>query len=149
MVQWLGLHMLTAEGPGSVPGQGTKILQAMWHGQKTNSQKKKIVQNKYEGQRPKQISPRTIPQFPVSLGSMCWMQPNFLCSISSIYNKHKSSRLIVLLWKLNEVIHTECLAWCLAHDKLLTHTGYSSHDRMQDAEAQKEASLDQGSTVYR
>ena len=29
MVQWLGLCAFTAEGMGSVPGQGTKILQAM------------------------------------------------------------------------------------------------------------------------
>ena len=29
-VQWLGL---TAEDPGSVPGQGTKIPQATWHDQ--------------------------------------------------------------------------------------------------------------------
>ena len=29
MVQWLGLHALTAEGPGSIPGRGTKIPQAM------------------------------------------------------------------------------------------------------------------------
>ena len=34
VVQWLGLHIFTAKGPGSVPGQGTKIPQAMWHGQK-------------------------------------------------------------------------------------------------------------------
>ena len=32
VVQWLGLHILTAEGPGSIPGQGTKILQAAQHG---------------------------------------------------------------------------------------------------------------------
>ena len=30
MVQWLGLCALTAEGVGSIPGQGTKILQAVW-----------------------------------------------------------------------------------------------------------------------
>ena len=29
-VQWLSLHTLTAEGLGSTPGRGTKILQAMW-----------------------------------------------------------------------------------------------------------------------
>ena len=29
VVQWLGLHTFTAEGPGSIPDQGTKILQAM------------------------------------------------------------------------------------------------------------------------
>ena len=32
-VQWLGLGTLTAEGPGSIPGRGTKIPQAMCHGQ--------------------------------------------------------------------------------------------------------------------
>ena len=26
-VQWLGLHAFTAEGAGSIPDQGTKILQ--------------------------------------------------------------------------------------------------------------------------
>ena len=30
VVQWLGLCALTAEGPGSVSGWGTKIPQAMW-----------------------------------------------------------------------------------------------------------------------
>ena len=34
MVQWLGLCTLTAEGPGSIPGQGTKIPQPVWCGQK-------------------------------------------------------------------------------------------------------------------
>ena len=29
MVQWLGLHALTAEDPGSIPGQGTKIPKAV------------------------------------------------------------------------------------------------------------------------
>ena len=27
VVQWLGLHAATAGGPGSIPGQGTKIGQ--------------------------------------------------------------------------------------------------------------------------
>ena len=31
-VQWLGLHALTAKGPGSIPGQGTRILQDKWCG---------------------------------------------------------------------------------------------------------------------
>ena len=30
MVQWLGLHSLTAKNSGLIPGWGTKILQAMW-----------------------------------------------------------------------------------------------------------------------
>ena len=34
VVQWLGLHALTAEGPGSIPGRGTKIPQAVQHGKK-------------------------------------------------------------------------------------------------------------------
>ena len=33
-VQWLGLHALTAQGPDSIPGQGTKIPQAARHSQK-------------------------------------------------------------------------------------------------------------------
>ena len=42
VVQWLGLHTLTAEGPGLTPSQGTKIPQAVQCGQK----KKKKVRNK-------------------------------------------------------------------------------------------------------
>ena len=34
VVQWLGLLAFTAEGTGSIPGQGTKIPQDAWHGQK-------------------------------------------------------------------------------------------------------------------
>ena len=34
MVQWLGLHALTAKGTGSIPGQGPKIPQAMRSNQK-------------------------------------------------------------------------------------------------------------------
>ena len=33
-VQGLGLGAFTAVGPGSIPGQGTKIPQATWHSQK-------------------------------------------------------------------------------------------------------------------
>ena len=40
-VQWSRLCIFTAEGPGSIPGQGTKIPQATWR-----SQKNKITQNK-------------------------------------------------------------------------------------------------------
>ena len=36
-VQWLGLLALTAEGPGSIPGPGTKIPQATQRGQKNQS----------------------------------------------------------------------------------------------------------------
>ena len=34
MVQELRLHASTAGGVGSIPGRGTKILHATWHGQK-------------------------------------------------------------------------------------------------------------------
>ena len=34
LVQWFGLIALTAEGLGSIPGQGTKIPQATWHKQR-------------------------------------------------------------------------------------------------------------------
>ena len=33
MVQWLTLHASSARGADSLPGWGTKILHAMWHGQ--------------------------------------------------------------------------------------------------------------------
>ena len=34
-VQWLKLSTFTAKDPGSISGQGTKTLQAMWHGTHT------------------------------------------------------------------------------------------------------------------
>ena len=33
-VQWLGLRTFIAKGPGSIPGQGTRIPQDAWHSQK-------------------------------------------------------------------------------------------------------------------
>ena len=36
MVQWLGFHISTAEGAGSIPSQGTKILQVTRWDQKQN-----------------------------------------------------------------------------------------------------------------
>ena len=44
MVQWLGLHSLTAKGLGSVPDWEAKILQATQSGQK----KKKKIKKKRE-----------------------------------------------------------------------------------------------------
>ena len=37
MVQWLGLRASTERGTGSIPGRGTKILQAAWCGQKSHT----------------------------------------------------------------------------------------------------------------
>ena len=39
--QWLGLHTFTAEGTGSIPGQGTKIPQAARHSQKNKTERNK------------------------------------------------------------------------------------------------------------
>ena len=44
-VQWLGLHALTAEGPDSIPGWGTKIPQAAESSQK-NPKKTKTLNQK-------------------------------------------------------------------------------------------------------
>ena len=41
-VQWLRLHASTAGGTGSIPGCGTKIPHAMWHGQKKKKKKKSM-----------------------------------------------------------------------------------------------------------
>ena len=38
-VQWLGLHVFTAKGPGSVFDQGTKILRAAQCGTKNENKK--------------------------------------------------------------------------------------------------------------
>ena len=43
-VRWLGLHTLTAEGPGLIPGWGTKIPQAA-HGAAKKKLKIKINNN--------------------------------------------------------------------------------------------------------
>ena len=40
-MEGLGLHALTMEGQGSIPGWGMKILQATWSKQQTNKQTKK------------------------------------------------------------------------------------------------------------
>ena len=37
--QWLGLHASIAAGTGSIPGEGTKIPHAMWHGKKNKLEK--------------------------------------------------------------------------------------------------------------
>ena len=42
-VQWLELCAFTTRGMGSVPGQGTKILQALWRSQK----KKKLNRKEF------------------------------------------------------------------------------------------------------
>ena len=42
VVWWLGLCSFTAKGPGSVPGWGTKILQALWRGQKYKQKTKAL-----------------------------------------------------------------------------------------------------------
>ena len=47
MIQWLGLCAFTAEGAGSIPGQGTKILQAVWCGKKKKEKKKTIGSQKW------------------------------------------------------------------------------------------------------
>ena len=50
VVQWLGLHAFTAEGPGSIPSQGTKIPQARQHGQK--KKKNAYVSNATSSNKP-------------------------------------------------------------------------------------------------
>ena len=38
--QWLQLGIFTTEGTGLIPGQGTKILQALWHCQEKKNKKR-------------------------------------------------------------------------------------------------------------
>ena len=46
MVQWLGLHTFTAKGPGSSPGRETKVLRAVWPGQKRKKKKRQTTTKK-------------------------------------------------------------------------------------------------------
>ena len=48
-VQWLGLGALTAEGPGSIPGRGTKILHAPQCGQKKKKRVGVFWAGRHEG----------------------------------------------------------------------------------------------------
>ena len=54
MVQWLGLHAFTAEGPGSIPSWGTKVPQAVQFGKK-----KKIRKQIKPGRKKQFIKPKT------------------------------------------------------------------------------------------
>ena len=45
MVLWLRFHASNAGGKDSIPGQGTKIPQAVWHGQKKKQKLKKKKKN--------------------------------------------------------------------------------------------------------
>ena len=48
VVQWLRLHASTAGGVGSIPGQGTKILHTVQHGQK-KKKKGMVVLSVFKG----------------------------------------------------------------------------------------------------
>ena len=60
VVQWLGLHASTAGGPGSIPGWGTKILQAAQHGQKKNPKKLQWDITSHQSEWPSSKSLQTI-----------------------------------------------------------------------------------------
>ena len=47
VIQWLGFCAFTAKGPGSTPGQGSKIQQAVWPKQKQNKMKQKKNQHDF------------------------------------------------------------------------------------------------------
>ena len=46
MVQWLRLCAFIAGGAGSIPGRGTRILHAVWRGQKIKKNPKNKQTNK-------------------------------------------------------------------------------------------------------
>ena len=46
MIQWLGLYASIAKGMVSIPGEETKILKVVWHGQK-----KKKIQRRKKGKK--------------------------------------------------------------------------------------------------
>ena len=48
VVQELGLHGLTAEGPGSILGHGARILHANWRSQKNKENKPHKIEARTE-----------------------------------------------------------------------------------------------------
>ena len=52
VVQWLGLCVFTAECAGSIPGWGTKIPQAMQHGQKKKKEESQCYHQPSQGSSP-------------------------------------------------------------------------------------------------
>ena len=83
VIQWLGLHIVTAKGPGSIPGGGTKIPQAAWHSQK----KKKREREKETKNRARIRSSNPTPGH-ISGEEHCskgYMHPNVHCS--AVYNR--------------------------------------------------------------
>ena len=57
MVQWLRLCSYSAGGMGSIPGRGTKIPRASWHGQK---KKKKYLKKKGKPEFRKKVHPAAV-----------------------------------------------------------------------------------------
>ena len=56
VVQWLGLDIFHCHGPGSIPGQGTKILQAAQCSQKKQAHQLLILPGINIENKPKSIS---------------------------------------------------------------------------------------------
>ena len=58
VVQWLGLHTFTVKGPGSIPGQGTKILHSCMvrPKNKTKPKNKQSRVNQHLGKIPRKYS---------------------------------------------------------------------------------------------
>ena len=50
-VQWVGFCALTAEGPGSIPGRGTKTLQACCSQKQTNKMPSSLIHISYLAER--------------------------------------------------------------------------------------------------
>ena len=65
MVHWLRHHDFTAEGPSSIPGQGTKISQATWDNQKKKKRKMENKNCKYEGDNVHYGQEQDIPEYKV------------------------------------------------------------------------------------
>ena len=59
MVQWVRLHASSARGAGLIPGQGTKILRALWCIQKESEMIEIVTEFRFHGNH-------------VTLGNQCY-----------------------------------------------------------------------------
>ena len=78
VVQWLGFCTFTAEGPGLIPGRGTKIPQAAWCCQKKKRKKRYQV--------PKLLE--TLSNYPWLTSIFLLKSPNSFCILPLLHFPH-------------------------------------------------------------
>ena len=125
----IGLHVPTARGTGSIPGQGTKNLYAMWHGQKNNIKIKShhvcacsIASVMSTLCDPMHWSPPgSLSRGILQATCLEWMAMPFSRDISSYQVKRKKKRSITELLKVYGMMYKPCEA------RVKFYSGFPEH----------------------